>query len=66
LRELALLCESSDHESVVLLYRLPNSLPGEKLRALLACARKLRAQLRVVDEAAHRSGEGICIPRLHQ
>jgi len=52
LRELALLRESSDHKSVVLLYRLPNTLPGEELRALLARARELRAQLWIVNEPA--------------
>jgi hypothetical protein len=52
LRELPLLRESADHKSVVLLDRLTNTLPGEELRALLACARELRAKLWVINEAA--------------
>ena len=59
-------CKSANNKSVVLLNRLPNALPGEELRSLLARARELCAQLWIINQATDGGGECVRVSWLHQ
>ena len=58
-------CKSANNKSVVLLNRLPHTLPRKELRSLFAGTRELRAKLWIVNEAADGVGEHLGVPRLH-
>ena len=61
-----MVCESADHKAVVLLNRLPHTLPSEELCSLLARARELCTQLWIVNQATNRRGKGVRVSWLHQ
>jgi len=63
---LPLLGESADHEAVVLLNRLPHTLPGKELRSLFASARELCAQLWIINQATDGGGECVRVSWLDQ